>query len=229
MAQNKRRLELPKQTTRERVLDAAERLLGQGGAAFSMRDLAEEAGLSFATPFNQFGSKGAIMLALSARRIETMRDRLAQAALPAAAAGRVLAAMDIAAAVMLGAPAVNRAVMAAIGAQSETPGGVASRSGALWADAIKAGAGFAPATRELGVALLPQQLAVTFRGVMSFWTAGELADDDLARRARTAASVVLLGFVGRDGRTELLDLIAGQANGGSGSRPGGPGDVVAEF
>ena len=46
---------------RERVLDAAERLLARGGAGFSMRDLAEEAGVSFATPFNQFGAKGAIM------------------------------------------------------------------------------------------------------------------------------------------------------------------------
>ena len=48
------------------MLDAAERLLRDGNAEFSMRDLAAEAGVSFATPFNQFGSKPAIMQALSA-------------------------------------------------------------------------------------------------------------------------------------------------------------------
>src|ERR1700760_4607004 len=88
------------QPTRNRVLDAAERLLMQGSAAFSMRELAEEAGMSFATPFNQFGSK-AIMLALSARRIDTMHHQLAEAALPHTALGRVLVAVDIAATVML--------------------------------------------------------------------------------------------------------------------------------
>ena len=103
--------------TRERILDAAERLLSQESAAFSMRDLAEEAGVSFATPFNQFGSKAAIMLALSERRIALMHERLAQATLPPTAVGRVLAAADIAAAVMLTAPAVNRAVMGAISAR----------------------------------------------------------------------------------------------------------------
>jgi AcrR family transcriptional regulator len=113
----------------ERVLDAAEFLLAQGGAAFWMRELADEAGVSFATPFNLFGSKGAIMLALSARRIALMHERLTQASLPPTAVSRVLAAVDIAAAVMLDAPVVNRAVMGAIGA----PGDVSSRSGALWA------------------------------------------------------------------------------------------------
>lgn len=37
---------------RNRVIDAAERLLRDGKAEFSMRDLATEAGVSFATPFN---------------------------------------------------------------------------------------------------------------------------------------------------------------------------------
>ena len=40
----------PSPTTRERVLQAAERLLGQGLPEFSMRELAAEAGVSFATP-----------------------------------------------------------------------------------------------------------------------------------------------------------------------------------
>jgi len=194
----------PKLPTRERVLDAAERLLAQGGAAFSMRELAEEARVSFATPFNQFGSKAAIMLALSARRIARMHEQLADAVLPATAAERVLAAVDIAASVMLSAPAVNRTVMGAIGQPMEDPGDVASRSSALWAEALGGGEGLAAATRTLALLVLPAQLAVAFRGVLSFWTAGELTDQMLARDADSAAAAVLLGFVGRDGRAELL-------------------------
>ncbi len=204
MTPDKSRLESPKQTTRERILDAAERLLGQGSPSFSMRELAEEAGMSFATPFNQFGSKAAIMLALSARRIDVMRDRLTRATLPETAAARVLVAVDIATAVMLSAPTVNRAVMAAISAANDEPGSVSSHSSALWAQALGAGAGLSSATRSLAIAALPDQLAVAFRGVLSFWTAGELSDRLLNRRAHAAAAAVLLGFVGRDERTRLL-------------------------
>jgi len=205
-----------KQPTRERILDAAERLLGQGSAAFSMRELAEEAGVSFATPFNQFGSKAAIMFALSARRIDAMRDEFARAIRPGTAIARVLVAVDIAATVMLSAPAVNRAVMAAISAPSDEPGSVSSHSSALWAEALGAGAGLDPSTRSLAVAVLPDHLAIAFRGVLSFWTAGELTDQFLRHRARTAAATVLLGFVEHDRGAELLALLEqSQIQGGS--------------
>jgi hypothetical protein len=39
-----------------------------------MRELADAAGVRFAMPFNQFACKAAIVLALSARRIATMRE-----------------------------------------------------------------------------------------------------------------------------------------------------------
>ena len=163
---------LPKQSTQERVLDAAERLLAQGIPAFSMRDLAQEAALSFATPFNQFGSKAAIMFALSARRIAAMREQLAQATLPETTVERVLAAVDIASKVMLTAPGVNRAVMGAISGATDEPGNVSLRSRALWAEALGDGVGLVAATRPLAMTVLPNQLAVEFRGALSFWTAG---------------------------------------------------------
>ncbi|MET0967743.1 MAG: helix-turn-helix domain-containing protein [Tardiphaga sp.] len=198
-----------KVTTRDRVLDAAERLLAQGSAGFSMRDLAEEAGVSFATPFNQFGSKAAIMLALSARRIAAMHARLAATALPAAAVARVLAAVEIAASVMLAAPAVNQAVMGAVGSPTDTPGHVAARSSDFWAEALGGGEGLADATRALALAVLPGQLTVAFRGVLSFWTAGEIPDPALHPCARAAAAAVLLGFAGRGDRAELAAILDG--------------------
>lgn len=193
--------------TRDRVLDAAERLLAQGDAGFSMRELADEARVSFATPFNQFGSKSAIMLALSARRIAAMHEQLADAELPRTAFARVVLAVEIAVSVMLAAPAVNRAVMGAIGAPTNEPGNVSTRSRALWVQALGDGDGLSAATRPLALATLPDQLAVAFRGVLSFWTAGEIPDGSLTRRARAAAATTLLGFVGRAERTALLTLL----------------------
>ncbi len=218
MAHDKSRSEPPNQATRERVLDAAERLLGQGSAAFSMRELAEEAGTSFATPFNRFGSKAAIMLALSTRRIDVMQDRLAQTALPETATGRVLAAVDIAATVMLDAPVVNRAVMAVIGAPHDEPDAVSPRSSRLWTEALGTGAGLDPATRSLALAALPDQLAAAFRGVLSFWTAGEITDRLLCARACAAAAAVLLGFVEPDDRAELLAVLQAVSGGNGAGR-----------
>lgn len=180
---------------RQRVIDAAERLLRQGRAEFSMRDLAAEAAVSFATPFNQFGSKAAIMQALSARRIQTMDTRFAAAPALAKAADRVLLAVDLAAAVMLHEPAVNRAVMGWLGTAGPAPGQVWARSTALWALALGEGEGLAAGRREQALRCLPGQLAYGFRGVLSFWTAGELPDTQLAQSAREVASTLLLGFI----------------------------------
>jgi AcrR family transcriptional regulator len=174
-------------------MDAAEQLLRRGKADFSMRDLAAEAGVSFATPFNQFGSKAAIMHALSGRRINTMTERFARMSPPADAAGRVLMAIDTAVEVMLEEPEINRAVMGWIGTAGPSPGRVLAHSTTLWSLAL--GAGDHKVVEALRC--LPEQLAFAFRGVLSFWTAGEVPDEALASNAREIAKTLLLGFAER--------------------------------
>jgi AcrR family transcriptional regulator len=179
---------------RQRVIDAAERLLREGNADFSMRDLAAEAGVSFATPFNQFGSKAAIMHALSARRIDTVMERFAKKPPLPYATDRVLLATGLAAGLMLEEPRVNRAVMSWIGTAGPAPADVLAHSTALWTLALGAGEGLIAAGREQALRSLPRQLAFGFRGVLSFWTAGELPDEALASNAREVANTLLLGF-----------------------------------
>jgi AcrR family transcriptional regulator len=179
---------------RQRVLDAAERLLRNGKAEFSMRELASEAGVSFATPFNQFGSKPAIMHALSGRRIDAMMTRFDATPQPSHAADRVGLAIDIAVAVMLDEPIVNRAVMAWIGTGSAASGEVRSNSTALWAHALGDGTGLSSRCREEACRVVPGQLALAFRGALSFWTAGELADEELGPAARQIADTLLRAY-----------------------------------
>lgn len=179
---------------RQRVLDAAERLLSRGKAEFSMRDLAVEAVVSFATPFNQFGSKAAIMQALSGRRIDEMEARYRARCTRSGAADRVLQAVDMAVVVMSENPTVNRAVMGCLGTSMVEPGQIWARSTALWKLALGAGEGLIASRREQALTCLPQQLAFGFRGVLSFWTAGEVTDEMLATHARSMASTLLLGF-----------------------------------
>ncbi|MBP0618295.1 TetR/AcrR family transcriptional regulator [Jiella mangrovi] len=182
---------------RQRVIDAAERLLREGRADFSMRDLAADAGVSFATPFNHFGSKAAIMQALSERRIDEMTRRFANSPIVPDAASRVLLAVDVAADVMLEEPDVSRAVMSWLGTPSAAPGRVWERSTSLWRLALGDGDGLDAAWREEALDRLPGQLAFAFRGVLSFWTAGELADDAIGPRAREIVQTLLMGFTER--------------------------------
>jgi AcrR family transcriptional regulator len=184
------------QAVRQRVLEAAERLLRQGKAEFSMRDLATEAGVSFATPFNQFGSKASIMHALSSRRIDTMTQRFIDAAPLPGATDRLLLAIDIAVAVMLEEPPVNKAVMGWIGTAGRSPGEAWARSTALWQLALGAGEGLPDAQREQTIQRLPTQFAIAFRGALSFWTAGELHDVALGQNVRAIASTLIAGFCG---------------------------------
>ena len=186
---------IPKgEALRQHVLDAAERLLGSGHAGFSMRELAAAAGVSFATPFNQFGGKGAIMQALSLRRIATMIERFRHAELSARAAERVRLATRIAAAVMLEQPTVNRAVMASVGAPG-SGGGILPHSVELWSAALGGGEG--SATAETGQEELARQLAFGFRGVLSFWTAGEIDNAALEPAAQAIAATLMRGDASR--------------------------------
>ena len=196
--------------TRIRILDAAERLLrASGSAEFSMRELAGEAGLSFATPFNQFGSKTAIMQALSARRIDAMVERFAVVAPTGRAAERVLAAVDIAVGVLLEEPVVSRPVIGSLGSPTGEPGQTAERSRGLWAMALGDREGIAPELIEIARISLPDLLAFGFRGCLSFWVAGEIGDADLAPRARQTAVALLLGFVAPEHRPVLIQQLAG--------------------
>lgn len=176
-----------------------------------MRDLAEEAGVSFATPFNYFGSKMAIMHALSARLIDTMTARFAEAPAAADAIARILTAFDIAVGVLLEAPAITKPVVGSLGSPTTEPGRVADHSRVLWAVALGDLTGIREEMTAIARSSLPDHLALGFRGCISFWVAGEIADEDLHERAFAMAAALLLGFVQpqfQDRLTHLLRLDA---------------------
>jgi len=197
-----------RQAARDTVLDAAERLLGKGETAdFSMRQLAAEAGVGFATPFNHFGSKNAIMQALSARLIERMAARFVEEEPAGDAIDRVLAMGRIAVALLLERPEVYKALVGSLGVVSPVPSAVREHSQRLWAQALGDLSGLAPDTIEIARAVLAEQLAFSFRGCVSFWIAGEIANGDLAGSFAAAASAILLGFAAPERRPFLLEQV----------------------
>jgi len=197
-----------RQLARDVVLDAAERLLGASpDADFSMRALAAEAGVGFATPFNHFGSKNAIMQALSSRLIERMAMCFRDEAPAGDAIDRVLAMGRISVALLLEKPDVHKAVVGSLGTVSPTPSFVRRNSSALWSLALGDFAGIALGMKEVAQAALAEQLAFNFRGCVSFWIAGELPDEKLGTAFRAGACTLLLGFAAGKRRAFLIAQI----------------------
>ena len=71
------------------------------------------------------------------------------------------------------------------------------RSTALWALALGAGEGIPEKFRQQALDYPPRQLALAFRGDLSFWTPGELADAALGPDARAIACTLVLRFTER--------------------------------
>ncbi len=194
-----------RQLARDTVLDAAERLLGRGETAeFSMRALAAEAGVGFATPFNHFGSKNAIMQALSSRLIGRMAARFRQEAPAGDAIDRALAMGRIGVAHLLEKPGMHKALVGSLGVATPVPGAVRQTSRELWSLALGDFAGIDPETSALARHFLADQLAVAFRGCVSFWVAGEIADGALDAVFQAIACTLLLGLAAPARRATLI-------------------------
>jgi len=71
--------EASKSQRKDDIIHAARSLMQQpGNAAFSMRSLAEQAGVSIATPYNLFGSKQAVLVALLDEDFSNYQAQLAE-------------------------------------------------------------------------------------------------------------------------------------------------------
>lgn len=190
------------------VLDAAERLLERGDIAdFSMRELAVEAQVGFATPFNYFGNKTTIMQALSQRIIARIAENYAKARPTGDAIDRVLAMSRIGAETMLENSRVSRAVLASLSIAPACQSTVRMRSKKLWQDALGDFAGIQQDLLPLVQTALPDQLAFAYRGCLSFWIAEDLTDDTLLPATDAASALSMLGVVDAARRPMLLECI----------------------
>lgn len=201
-----------RQIARDVVLDAAERLLRKGETAeFSMRALAEEAGVGFATPFNHFGNKNAIMRGLWSRLMERIAAAYRAEAPTGDAIDRVLAMGRISVGLLLEEPEVCKAVVGSLGVAGRLPEVIQGQSAAFWSLALGDFAGIVTDASKTAGKVLAQQLAFAFRGCLSFWIAGELEDHDLKGAVETSLSTMLLGFADPERRPYLVIRIRANA------------------
>ena len=179
---------------RRQIIDAARALIREtGNAGLSMRALAARAGVSLATPYNLFGSKRAIVLAVL-QDIREFHERFSHLR-SADPMERLFFALDMAVGFYVADPPFYKVLWAAVFDVSDdvrteifNP-----KHSAFWrgliGDAVEAGA----ISNEIDPDLLLRQLDFLFRCNMLDWVVGELDPDILAPAIRYGYALMLLG------------------------------------
>jgi AcrR family transcriptional regulator len=179
---------------RARILEAAAQLIrDSGGTGLSMRTLADRAEVSLATPYNLFGSKRAIVLALL-EDVREFHERFAQlrAVDPLE---RIFQAVDLQIEIYLADPALYKTMWAAVFDTSDDLRATLwnDKRDAFWRGLIGAAVEAGAIGREISQEWLQRQLDHVFRCIMLDWIVGILKPVAVAPAAQHGYALILKG------------------------------------
>jgi AcrR family transcriptional regulator len=207
------RREAGKAERRERIVRAARELIREtGNAGLSMRMLAARAGVSLATPYNLFGSKRAIVLAIMGD-IREFHERFShlKATDPLE---RIFQAVDLEVEIHVADPAFYKTMWAAVFDTSDDLRVTlwSPKRAAFWRGLLTAAAEAGAIAPEIDRDWLLRQLDHVFRGTMMDWLVGVLEDEQVAPAARHGFALMLKGACTAEWRGPLgARVIEGQA------------------
>jgi AcrR family transcriptional regulator len=191
---------------RARILDAAQQLVRAiGGTGLSMRALAQKAEVSLATPYNLFGSKGGVLIALQFGALEKLEHAMEELS-ARDPIEQVLEVAELGARIYTGDPLFYRPLMqahwVAKGGIHESP--LHPRIVALWQRSLEAGVRAGRIMPEVDPELVARHLVVCFYGVLVLWVQGNLDGDGFRSHVLYGFVVALLGVAGASARPKLM-------------------------
>ncbi|MBX3483422.1 TetR/AcrR family transcriptional regulator [Phenylobacterium sp.] len=198
------RREAGKAERRRRIIHAARDLIREtGNAGLSMRALAARAGVSLATPYNLFGSKRAIVLAVL-DDVRVYQDRFAHLT-STDPLERLFAAVDMAIEFYVDDPQFYKTLWAAVfDASDDVRSEIYNQArNAFWRHLVEATVEAGVIAEDVDVELLFKVLDRGFGAAMLEWVVGELSPDLLAPTIRHAYALVLRGAASTDWRGAL--------------------------
>lgn len=188
------RREAGKAERRQRIIQAARELIREtGNAGLSMRLLAERAGVSLATPYNLFGSKRAIVLAVL-QDVREFHDRFSHLR-STDPLERIFQAVEIQIEIYLADPAIYKTMWAAVFDTSDDLRATLwnAKRDAFWRGLITDGVESGAIAAEINKEWLQRQLDHLFRCVMLDWVVGILPPDAVAPAAQHGYALILKG------------------------------------
>lgn len=202
------RREAGKAERRQRIIRAARQLIREtGNAGLSMRALAARAGVSLATPYNLFGSKRAIVLAVleDIREFEQRFSSLRSVD----PLERIFTAIDIAMDFYLADPPFYKTLWSAVfDTSDEVRTAILNpKRDAFWKGLIDDAAAAGVLLPDIDRNLLLRHLDNLFRIVMLDWVVGEIVPSALAPTARMGYALILKGAAQPEWRGPLQTRI----------------------
>ncbi len=188
------RREAGKRERRRRIIEAARALIREtGNAGLSMRALAARAGVSLATPYNLFGSKHAIILAVL-EDVREYQERFA-AARSADPIERIFLALDLALEYYMNDPRFYKTLWGSVfDASDEIRSDVFNpRRNAFWLGLIVDAIGAGAIAEEIDGEVLLEQLDLILRSAMHGWVTGEIAQERLNATVVCGFALILGG------------------------------------
>lgn len=198
------RREAGKNERRRRIIHAARDLIREtGNAGLSMRALAGRAGVSLATPYNLFGSKRAIVLAVL-DDVREFQDRFKNLR-SEDPLERLFSAVDMSIEFYVADPPFYRTLWAAVFDASDTvrPEILNSQRNDFWRRLVADAAAAGVVEAGVNVELLFRVLDRSFESAMLEWVMGELDADMLAPTIRYSYALILKGASAVDWRGPL--------------------------
>jgi AcrR family transcriptional regulator len=186
--------EAGKAERRQRIIQAARELISEtGNAGLSMRVLAARAGVSLATPYNLFGSKRAIVLAIL-QDVREFHERFShrQVSDPLE---RIFTAISLEIELHLAEPTLYRTMWAAVFDTSDDLRTALwnERRHAFWRGLLSAAAEAGALVREIDPDWLQRQLDHVYRCIMLDWVVGTLPAEAVTAAAQHGYALVLKG------------------------------------
>lgn len=202
------RREQSKTERRMRIVQAARELIREtGDTDLSMRLLAKRAGVSLGTPYNLFGSKRAVVMAV----LDDERDFVARlSSAPAATAlDQIFEAHELAVSYFVNDPAFYRPLWKTLlNPENQDETGLATperqaMTRAAWRKLIEAAQREGSLTRAVPADQLERTLSFAGLGVMLSWASGALATPVLKSAGGLAYALALSGVATDAGRARL--------------------------
>jgi AcrR family transcriptional regulator len=196
--------EAGKAERRRKIIHAARDLIREtGNAGLSMRALASRAGVSLATPYNLFGSKRAIVLAVL-DDVREFQDRFANLR-SADPLERLFSAVDMAVEFYVTDPPFYRTLWAAVFDASDDVRTqiLNSQRNDFWRSLVVGVANAGVLTPGANAELVFRVLDRSFESAMLEWVMGELEAELLAPTIRYSYALILKGAATADWRGPL--------------------------
>jgi len=207
------RREAGKAERRRRIIQAARELIREtGNAGLSMRALAARAGVSLATPYNLFGSKRAIVLAVL-DDVREFQDRFASLR-STDPLERLFSAVDMAVEFYVADPPFYKTLWAAVfDASDDVRTEIFNwKRNEFWRNLVAGASDAGAISPSVNVELLFRALDRSFESAMLEWVVGELEPELLAPTIRYGYALILKGAASADWRGPLdVRLMESQA------------------